>query len=278
MSECIELNIEWKNEEDLQQDIFVAELSALGFFCFEEDKTHLRAYIYPKDFDESRLEECFYLKNVFDKIKIKTIFHKSENWNAEWEKNYKPIVISENVYIRAPFHSPPSQGLLDIIIAPKMAFGTGHHATTSGMIELLMEVDIKGKKVLDVGCGTGILAIVSAKRGAATVTAIDNDPEAVENTIANALENNVEIDALLRENFKLKEDFYEIILANITRDVLLVDMKWYTDLLSENGYLFLSGFLIEQHQQVKRKAIENNLIELKYIKKHQWVTALYKLT
>ena len=211
-------------DAQVAREILVAELGALGFESFSETPSRLSAYIQAQDWNEGMLEEVQILNSdevdfEIDKEQIEQV-----NWNERWEKNFNPIQIQGKVSVRAPFHEDP-QLKYDIVIEPKMSFGTGHHETTHLMIEHLLELELEGKSVLDMGCGTGILAIFSEMRGASTIDAIDVDPWCYENSIENASRNNCNgIRVFQGDASLLNGKQYDLIIANINRNILLTDM------------------------------------------------------
>ncbi len=226
-------------------NILINLLANMGYESFEETDNGCKAYIRKELFDENKLKSID-LNSMFNqKIKISFKYQEVENinWNEEWEKNYDPVIIADKCYIRAPFHNSKPCMPLEIIIEPKMSFGTGHHITTALIIEFLLAADVQNKSVLDMGCGTGVLAIISKKLGAKKVMAIDNYIYAYENTIENVNNNNVDIEVLYGSNNLLGEEFFDIIIANITKNVLLESMEKYVEILNPSGMLFLSGFL-----------------------------------
>ncbi len=242
-------------------DILINYLAEIGYESFEETENGCKAYIPADHFDDNKLKSIDLGKIFNQRVKFSFNHHKVKNinWNEKWEKDYKPVLIKEKCYIRAPFHSPKPDSELEIIIEPKMSFGTGHHKTTVLMVEYLMEEDFKNKSVLDMGCGTGVLAIISKKLGAETVTAIDNHQFAYENTIENATINDTDIKVLHGDSNILGDECYDIIIANINKNVLLSDMKKYTDVLNFQGNIFLSGFLKEDCKDIENKARELEL-------------------
>lgn len=231
---------------DPWSDILIAELADIGFESFSEEDYGFRAYITACTYRATAVKEIFERKRelmpgrlAFEVVKIG-----GRNWNAVWESNFEAVTIAEKCHIRAPFHESPGRVDFDIIIEPKMSFGTGHHETTALMVEWLLETGFEGKSVLDMGCGTGVLAILAAKKGAGRITAIDNYLFAYENTIENAARNGIETIRILHGDvLLLGDEDYDVIIANITRNVLLEDMAAYAAVLKPGGTLFLSGFL-----------------------------------
>ena len=256
-------------------DILVAELGQVGFESFTENPDGVDAYIQKADWNASLLDDIQILESeeVTFSYDVKEI--EQVNWNEEWEKNFEPIVIADQVSIRAPFHENP--GLkYDIVIEPKMSFGTGHHETTHLMIQHLMELDLQGKKVLDMGCGTGILAIFAEMKGATALDAIDIDDWCYENSLENVERNNCQhISVFEGDASLLKPDAYDVIIANINRNILLKDMSVYEDSLKENGILLLSGFYTEDIEKINESAESNGLKQDKKLTRNNWVGLKY---
>jgi ribosomal protein L11 methyltransferase len=250
--------------EDYHQDLLINTLGDIGFDTFEETETGFKAYIPADEFNSDRLEYALneYREMFSFSYQVKLIPQK--NWNAEWESNFEPIVIKDKIYVRATFHGPRPEFEYEIVIDPKMAFGTGHHQTTSMMLEYVLESDVSAKKVLDMGCGTGILAIMASKSGAALVTAIDYDPVCYDSTIENAeLNGTGNISAICGSKEVIPDEQYDIILANINRNILLDQLQRYSEVLKVGGELFLSGFYASP--DMKMLADEAAKYDIKYI-------------
>lgn len=256
-------------------DILLAELGELGFDSFVETEDGLQAYILEEYYKEDLLKYVFVLNNPEFEITYNTKTIEQVNWNAEWEKNFTPIVVSDNCRVRAPFHDKGNEEY-DIIIEPKMSFGTGHHATTHMMIQHILKDDFIGKKVLDMGCGTAVLAILAEMRGAEPLDAIDIDEWCYLNSIENAERNNCtkitveQGDASLLSNRK-----YDIIIANINRNILLNDMKTYANCLSKDGIIYLSGFYEEDLDLIKSECTNQGLTYVNHYVKDQWVASKF---
>jgi len=264
------------------KEIFVSLLADLGCESFSDGETEsvLLAYIPENDYDKNKMEA------FFDEVKLKTHFSFSiheieqQNWNAVWESNYEPVLIAKRCFIRAPFHGPNLNTEYEIVIEPKMSFGTAHHETTSLMIEFLLEEELQNKSVLDMGAGTGILAILSHLRGASPITAIDNDEWAYLNNLENNARNNAETiqvklgDAsLLSENEK-----YDVIIANINRNILLNDLPAYVKVLNKSGVIFLSGFYAgEDLEMITQKCNKLGLLLEAVKEKNKWCAAKFKI-
>lgn len=257
-------------------EILIAELGEIGFESFVESEYGVTAYIQKNDWKENILEDVFILKSEAFSINFKYNEIAQTNWNAEWEKNFNPIKVDDLVSIRAPFHTNPNLKY-DIVIEPKMSFGTGHHETTHMMVQHLLNLDLADKKVLDMGCGTGILAIFAEMKGAQPIDAIDIDAWCYENSIENVERNNCknisvyEGDAALLDNKK-----YDVIIANINRNILLNDMKKFTKCLNEEGVLLLSGFYKEDIPVIDLEVSKYGLTLNKTIKRNNWVALQYQ--
>jgi ribosomal protein L11 methyltransferase len=261
--------------KELGSEILIAELGEKAFESFIETENGLSAFVQKDLWFEDILEDIYILGN--DEFKITYIFEEIEqvNWNEEWEKNFEAIEVDGKCHVRAPFHAK-TNAEFDIVIEPKMSFGTGHHETTHMMIQHLLETDVTGKKTLDMGCGTAILAILAEMKGATPIDAIDIDNWCYLNSIENAERNNCkeitvyEGDAALLDGKK-----YDIIIANINRNILLNDMKQYADCLNANGTLFLSGFYTEDIPVIDASCTENGLTYAKKFERNNWVALKY---
>ena len=229
--------------EDYQQDLLINTLGEIGFDTFEELEFGFKAYIPVDDFDRAVLDEALEAYRDMFTFSYEVILIPQKNWNEVWESNFEPIAIKDKIFVRATFHEPRPEFEFEIVIDPKMAFGTGHHQTTSMMLELLLENDMAGKKVLDMGCGTGILAIMASKLGAKEITAIDYDPVCYDSTIENAQLNGIQnITALCGSKEVIPGEQFDVILANINRNILLDQMQRYSEVLKPDGEIYLSGF------------------------------------
>jgi ribosomal protein L11 methyltransferase len=229
--------------EDYQQDLLINALGEIGFDTFEELDLGFKAYIPVDAFDEAVLiEQLLPYRDLFT-FSYEITLIPQKNWNEVWESNFEPIEINDKIYVRATFHPAKREFPYEIVIDPKMAFGTGHHQTTSMMLALMLENEYAGKNVLDMGCGTGILAIMASKLGAAKVTAIDYDPVCYESTIENSALNNIaNITPLCGSKEAIPDEQYDTILANINRNILLDQMERYAEVLKPEGEIYFSGF------------------------------------
>lgn len=256
-------------------EILIAQLGFAGFESFVENDNAVTAYIQEGDWKASILEDIQILNS--DKFEIAYVEEVIEqmNWNSEWEKNFNPIQVDDLVSIRAPFHENPNLKY-DIVIEPKMSFGTGHHETTHMMVQQLLDLGLTNKKVLDMGCGTGILAIFAEMKGAKSIDAIDIDNWCYQNSIENVERNNCssikvyEGDAALLANKN-----YDLIIANINRNILLNDMQFYMDCLNENGIILFSGFYSEDIPIIDAEVAKYGLKLEKTIERNNWVSLRY---
>jgi ribosomal protein L11 methyltransferase len=270
----IEYNFTFSPKEPTSE-ILIAELGNVGFESFVENENGLAAYIQKTDWNSDILAEIFVLSS--DEFAIKYTLNEvpQTNWNEEWEKNFEPIQVDDLVSIRAPFHENPHLKY-DIVIEPKMSFGTGHHETTHMMVQHLLKLDLENKKVLDMGCGTGILAIFAEMKGAKPLDAIDIDAWCYENSLENVTRNNCENIAVYEGDSSLLVDKkYDVIIANINRNILLMDMKVYTNCLEENGVLLLSGFYEQDIPVIDAEVSKYGLKLEKFIQRNNWVALKY---
>jgi ribosomal protein L11 methyltransferase len=259
-------------------DLLIAELAEIGFESFEENLKGFKAYIPVEDFDEAKLKTIAIPEEADEEVSfnfsVETI--NSRNWNNEWESNFEPVDVDGKCFIRAPFHEEKPNYEYQILIEPKMSFGTGHHETTTLMVQWMLETDFEKKSVLDMGCGTGILAILAAIKGAEPVLAIDNFPYAYENTIENIEKNNVtQIRALLGDASLLGDEKFDIILANITKNVLKEDLAKYVDVMHGKGLLFISGFFHEDMEELVKLAATFGLKKTDHKQNKEWVAVKF---
>ncbi|MBW8361422.1 MAG: 50S ribosomal protein L11 methyltransferase [Kaistella sp.] len=254
-------------------EILMAELIEIGFDSFTEEHDGILAYIQKEIFDENKLQDIHLLQN--DDVKISYTFQEMPNinWNEEWEKNFEPIYVADKVLIRAEFHDPNPE-LHEIVIQPKMSFGTGHHPTTHLMIEQMLEMDLKDKTVLDMGCGTSVLAIFARQKGSAKTTAIDIDEWSVENSKENAARNGVTLEISQGTADNLGQEKFDIILANINRNILISDIPTYVSVLNEGGKLLLSGLCFFDVDDILEVCTAQNLTLKKKMQREEWVSLL----
>lgn len=265
---------------DWLADVVVSRLEDLGYDGFVEEENSFSAFI-PQDlFDNNQLDALILSVNMEfqTNLTFTTGSLPDINWNEQWEKNFPSVVIADLCYVRAPFHPERKDIPYELIIEPKMSFGTAHHETTQMMIEFMLEMEFKGKKVVDMGTGTGILAILCRKLGAAEVLAIDNDEwsflNAKENVVRNEADN---IEVKLGDVGTLHENgCFDVILANITRNILLTDIPGYLKHLKPDGYLLLSGFYKDDIPVFLHRSTQWNLKIFNQKEKNNWVSLLFQ--
>lgn len=273
----IKLNIEpaepWK-------EVYTSLMADAGCDSFMDGdaENELLCYIPEKDYNEDVFKDL--LENPeFPEVKISWSVAPMEDkdWNAAWEANYEPVLIDGKCHIRAPFHTPVPEAEYEIVIEPKMSFGTAHHATTAQMVSYLLETDVRGKAALDMGSGTGVLAILATMKGAEPVTAIDNDEWAYRNGIENAQHNHCEqLKVLLGDASLLGDEHYDIILANINRNILLQDIPHYVECMNDGALLFLSGFYEEDLPALRYCCAQNGMKYLDHKTRDKWVAARFE--
>ena len=254
MANYIELNAVIEDPE--LADIVVAELAEYPFESFANEPSMLKAYI-PQTAMADCMEQVNALLDRYGVSERRYVQIESQNWNALWESNFEEVLVADRVAIRAPFHAPhPEFGALDVVIMPKMSFGTGHHSTTRLMVEMLLGMNVEGRRGLDMGSGTGVLAILAAKLGAAMVDAVDIDDMADESCRENAVTNGVaeRVHPILGDVRSVAGGKYDFIVANINLNILLRDMPAYAGMLNEGGVLVMSGFLEEDVAAITERA------------------------
>jgi ribosomal protein L11 methyltransferase len=252
-------------------EILIAELGYAGFESFVETEEGVTAYIQKDEWNDAILEDIQILNS--NEFEISYSFKEIEqvNWNQEWEKNFNPIVVEGECSVRAPFHEKPDTKY-DIVIEPKMSFGTGHHETTHMMIQHILKNELEGKSVLDMGCGTGVLAILAEMKGAKPLDAIDYDNWCFINSLENVERNHCKhITVLEGDASLLKDRKYDVIIANINRNILLNDMEAYVKCLNPNGMLFLSGFYQDDIPVIEAECNKYHLNLVETIEKNHWV-------
>ncbi|MDO6492347.1 MAG: 50S ribosomal protein L11 methyltransferase [Cellulophaga sp.] len=256
-------------------DILIAQLGEVGFDSFVENEEGVQAYILKDLWTEENVKNVQILSNENFDISFNFKEIEQQNWNAEWEKNFEKIVVDDVCTVRAPFHEKPNTKF-DIVIEPKMSFGTGHHETTHMMLQHILEHDFTGKSVLDMGSGTGVLAILAAMKNAGSIDAIDIDNWCYLNALENKERNNCsQINVFEGDVSLLKDQKYNIIIANINRNILLADIPEYAKCLTKDGILFLSGFYKEDIPVITEKCNEVGLKFEKNLEKNNWVAVKY---
>lgn len=271
----IKASIQLRSDDSSFPDRIIAALSFIGCEGIEESLHKIDGWFRAEAFSEKTLREVlssFFREDSFFRIEIESV--PEVNWNAEWEKNFPPVVINQDCRIRAPFHSFPATCAYDIIIEPKMAFGTGHHATTYLMLEELLKTEVTGRKILDAGTGTGVLSVLASMRGASLVIACDIDKHAVDNAAENFRRNKISNVMLIHGSVKeISETGFDGILANINKNVLLSEMPHYAHHMKEGGFLLCSGFFREDADEISKIA-ENNFLELRHMSAREGWAAL----
>lgn len=262
-------------DENLR-DMFVELLGTIGFDSFMDADDTVVAYCQEPALNEAELLEIMQMEQ-FENVKLlKKELIPDQDWNATWEASYEPVIINEYCRIRAPFHKVEDSYKYDLVIEPKMSFGTAHHETTSQIIELMLQSDFSGLDILDMGSGTGVLAILAKKLGSATTVAIDNDEWAYRNALDNIrLNNENDIVVELGDANSLKDRRFDVILANINRNILLRDMKEYVKCLVDGGKIFFSGFYEEDLKLIAKEAECLGLKYYSHVTKNNWTAAVF---
>ncbi len=261
--------------KELGSEILIAELGEKPFESFVESDFGIVAYIQKSIWSDDVLEDIYILNSPEFTISYHIEEIEQVNWNEEWEKNFEPIDVDGNCHVRAPFH-PKTNAEFDIIIEPKMSFGTGHHETTHMMIQHLLAMDVANMKTLDMGCGTAILAILAEMKGAQPIDAIDIDNWCYLNSIENAGRNNCsQITVYEGDAALLTGKNYDLIIANINRNILLNDMRAYSDCLNAGGTILFSGFYMEDFPFINESCEENGLKFVSELERNNWVSLKY---
>jgi len=250
-----------------QSEILIAQLSEAGYEGFEENENELKAFIPKKGYDVHVISE---IAKRYD-IHFKQYEVKEENWNQLWESNFHPVIVNDFAAVRAGFHPHFPNVKHEITITPKMSFGTGHHATTRMMIEQMSEIDFAGKTVFDFGTGTGILAILAEKLGAKSILAIDNDDWSIENGKENFKKNNCSVAKIIKADTANQQQGFDIILANIVKNVIVANMDFMVRQLNKGGVLLISGLLPEDEADILECAKKRSLIVDKKQQENNWL-------
>lgn len=269
MEEYIKIAIETSSTEETE--ILIAKLSEISFYAFEEENNLLNAYVKQEDFDEEKLESLLSSATVYTRHIIQ-----EENWNQQWESGLVPVVVNNFAGIRPSFQKPIENVKHELIITPKMSFGTGHHATTFLMIELMEELDFTEKTVIDFGTGTGVLAILAEKCDASKITAVDYDEWSINN-----VRENVEANLCKKITIKQQNDLsgigqVDILLANINLNVLKNESFSISSLLKRDGFLLVSGFLYGDEEEMREVFEENKFVKLQNKQRGDWLSILFK--
>ncbi|UPT65303.1 MAG: 50S ribosomal protein L11 methyltransferase [Sphingobacteriales bacterium JAD_PAG50586_3] len=270
------VEVELITTDSVVRDIVTAEFAELGFESFTESDESLKAYIQEGEFDAQRLDTL--LRAVFphNMPDYKVAVIQQQNWNEEWEKNYDPVIIDDFCCLRASFHPKPESVELDILIDPKMSFGTGHHPTTVSVIRLMREIDFTAKTVFDYGCGTGVLSIVADKLGAKSITAIDIDEWSLENSEENFRKNGMEqFDLSTRPLDSFADTEYDIILANINKNIIIQSLSNLAKISKSGTPILFSGFFTHDLADISEAAAPHGFIYIKHISNNDWAAALF---
>ena len=258
------------------KDMFMELLGEIGFDSFMDTDEGFDAYCQEPLLNEEELNDIMQMEQFANVKLIKKELIPDQDWNATWEASYEPVIINEFCRIRAPFHKVEGSYKYDLIIEPKMSFGTAHHETTSQIIELMLKSDFTGQNLLDMGSGTGVLAILAKKLGSATTVAIDNDEWAYRNALDNiSLNDENEIIVELGDASSLNDRQFDVILANINRNILLRDMKEYVKCLVDGGKIFFSGFYEEDLVLIAKEAERLGLTYSNHVTKNNWTAAVF---
>jgi len=254
------------------KSVAAAVLDVYGFEGFEEGDDYLKAFIPKPGFEQLNLSEILNDAPALNDLQYSVEEIKPTNWNEEWEKNFQPIIVADKLYIRASFHAARKDIPLEIVIDPKMSFGTGHHATTYMMSEAMMQTDFNNKTVFDFGSGTGILSILASKLHATSVYALDHEEWAYYNCIENCQLNGIKnVEAVFGDENKFPQKPFDIILANINKNIISKNISTLSSLLQPNGLLFISGFLQQDVDDLLSLANNNHLTLLEKKEKDGWV-------
>ncbi len=260
--------------EQPEKDLLIATLSQIGFEGFEETETALHAYISEEYYNEKEMQNLLDGRSLI----YSTSVMQMQNWNALWESNFEPITIGDFCYIRADFHSENKNVQHEVVITPKMSFGTGHHATTYMMIQEMSHMDFKNKSVADFGTGTGILAIMAEKLGGSKIWAIDNDDFSIENANENIERNNCSAVTIEKASAFAPSTTFDIILANINKNVILDNMENLINGLKPGAQLLMSGLLKQDEQDILIACSQHNINHIKTVERDKWIAILFRHT
>ena len=261
---------------DIQHDMLTTMLGEIGFDSFMDDDMTLKAYCADDQRDDDAVEDLLRM-DAFKGIHLLNVEEMPDkDWNELWEASYQPVVINERCRVRAPFHEPDPSFAFDLVIEPKMSFGTANHETTAQIIQLMLETEFQGKDVLDMGSGTAVLAILAKKLGAAKTVAIDNDEWAYNNAFTNVALNGIDdMEIVLGDATSIKGTF-DVVLANINRNILLRDMHHYVAAMRPQAHIFFSGFYEEDLNSIKQEADRQGLRYVRHLSRNNWVAAEFE--
>jgi ribosomal protein L11 methyltransferase len=269
MDKFVKIEVETISSDELE--ILIANLSEIKFYAFEQEENSLFAYIKEEDFKEEILKKILDVDQIYKKTMIR-----DENWNQQWESELQPVIVNDFAAIRASFHEPIQNVKYELIITPKMSFGTGHHDTTFLMVELMESIDFTGKSVIDFGTGTGVLAILAEKLGASKIIAIDHDEWSINNALENLEANNCRNISVEKRDHLTGLSSVNIIIANINLNVLTEAAQSISSSL-ESGSLFLaSGFLLKDEKAMENIFAEKHFVKKSVLQKGDWLAILFE--
>ncbi len=273
-----ELKITISPNTETNRDVLAALLAEIGFESFTESENGLNAYVAEKNYSKEAIDELLSDVPLIEvELKYTINYVEAEDWNEEWEKNFfQPIIIDDKCVIHSSFHKDIPSLSYDIVIDPKMAFGTGHHETTSLMVSYLLQMDVENKSFLDMGCGTAVLAILAKMQRSGRTLAIDNDEWAYQNSLENIQLNHTEdIEVLLGDAGLLEKESFDIIFANINRNILLADIHIYASCMKQGSELYMSGFYTEDLDIIRKECEKNGLKFIDNKVKNNWTAARF---
>jgi ribosomal protein L11 methyltransferase len=271
----IEVNISIDPDTETNREILISALDELGFDSWWEEADIFRAYISDENYKAENLQKLQAELAPEIRFSFKADTLPDKNWNEVWESNFEPVIINEHCAVRAPFHPPMDNYKYELIIEPQMSFGTAHHETTAMILNMMTDMNMQGSQVLDMGSGTGVLAVMARLKGASKVDAVDNDQWAFNNTRENIARNSQQVEVLLGDVDIVEDRKYDFILANINRNILLRHIPYYAKMLTNGGKIIFSGFYTEDLESIREKAETYKLHLINYDSRRNWVAALF---